>query len=657
VPDALGGSFTYQLCGIPSRRRRRAEKLGLPMPESSDEEDYDMRSESGSVAQSVTDTATSKATPSRSGSPHANTLPVKGGRAKKRSGSGLRDVSIPPQPTRRITSQEAVRLAAMERVRLRKAQPDWQDDGSSEEDEGEGEDEAPIQETDIVVEPSPQVPRGHAQQQRVGARQPKTTPIKTSQRQDMAIDPRIHPAFLPAEEQRVLHEHHQPYKSDVQQIQPQADTIVELAVPPSSHKTPIGQLRQPLIQHSKEATKSSATRSGQSRRAAPPPALLRSNEADVFGSGQSSMGSLDLLADTLDRAQPMTPTTGKTMVPGPLQPPIFKTPAPVSKSKSSNVGSKKPNTDRNGPDNNEAAEILLAISASPAPNLRKTPIDDDIGTMDQGTGTAMGGDSMGPRTGDRMMIGRRQLDLENDGDIEMDDLEADSRAAAMNETPSRPSGPRRKPANNATPLRKLPMRSTRTGERPPSDDEFAVPELQSTSNDPSSSVSKRHEDSPITPAELQPAADILPYRRGKPPTYGRKDGGGDRAVIAKSDLSSPPSGLPVSKATPTPKMSTLRSGVTPFQGYRPGALATPARPGHMAGIAGSPADYTTFSSPSGLDLTQKLGLAPAPTVPESPTWLEMVRATPDARQKRARPGSMDSDAGAAPDSPRKRVRV
>jgi hypothetical protein len=192
-------------------------------------------------------------------------------------------------------------------------------------------------------------------------------------------------------------------------------------------------------------------------------------------------------------------------------------------------------------------------------------------------------------------------------------------------------------------------------------DEFAVPELQPASQDPSSSVSRRHEDSPITPAELQPAADILPYRRGKPPVYGKKEAvpKGDNVVIAKPEMSPPTSASKaLSAPTPTPKTSAIRSGLSTIGGYRPTSMVTPARPGTLAGVAASPADYTTFSSPSGLDLTHKLGLAPAPTVPESPTWLEMVRATPDVRNKRARPTSMESEAGGpSAGSPRKRVRV
>ena len=633
------------------------------MPESSDDDEYDMRSESGSVAHSITDTATSKATPSRSGSPHASAFPAPAGRNKRRSGSGLRDVSIPPQPTRRITTKEAARLAAMERVRLTGAQPDWPGDGSSDEGEAEGEEEAPIQETDIVGESSPQVMRTDSSRSKSASRRSQTDATNLEPQAPPEEQPdssRIHPAFLSAQEQRELQQRYQPYQSDFPEIIPLGQTIDRPAVPPLTHQTPVGQVRQTSsTQRTKDTIRSSVQRSGQSRRAVPPPVLLRSNEADVFGSGQPSLGSLDLLADTLDQAQPMTPTTSKTMAPSLMPPPVFKTPAPVSKSRS-NVNSKKPRQDHTGPDNNEAAEILLAISASPAPTLRKTALNDDVGDHAQPSNAGPLHDTTSFQS-DRVLTAPRQLDLGADRDVETREPKVDSKSAAMDETPSRPSGPRKRPVTSATPLRKLPMRSSRTVpsevDQPPSDDEFAVPELQSASKDPSSSVSKRHEDSPITPAELQPAADILPYRRGKPPVYGRKDDG-DKAIIAKSDLSSPPTVLSVSKApTPTPKASALRAGVTPFQGYRPGALATPARPGTIAGIAASPADYTTFSSPSGLDLTQKLGLAPAPTVPESPTWLEMVRATPDVRHKRARPGSMDSDAGTAPGSPRKRVRV
>jgi hypothetical protein len=319
--------------------------------------------------------------------------------------------------------------------------------------------------------------------------------------------------------------------------------------------------------------------------------------------------------------------------------------APSGKNKSN--GETKKSTAQLGQDNEEAAEILLAISASPAPAMRKPPSAEDLNATKAGHGRQHG---MATRLG-------------TNGDVEMDEPDNDPGPNRMQETPSRPSGPRRRAVQDATPLRRLPMRSTRTNMSAArlSDDEFAVPELQSATKDLSSSTSKRYEDSPITPAELQPAADILPYRRGKPPMYRRKNS--DQIGIAKPELSSPPNGLPLTKATPTPKTSAMRSGMSSFAGYRSSALATPARPGTMASMAGiqpSPAgaDYTSFSSPSGLDLTQKLGLAPAPTVPESPTWLEMVRATPDTRYKRTRPGSMDSDAGGGNEnSPRKRVRV
>jgi hypothetical protein len=603
------------------------------MPESSDEDGYDMRSESGSVTPSVSETATSRASLSRSDSVRAVAQPA--APAKKVSGgkSKLRDVSVPAKPIQRITAKEAARLAAMEKIRAKAGQPGWTGDASSEEDGGEEEDEedTAIQETEIAGASSPFTLKQQTPQSKKLSRK-TAVPGKHKQQAPAEETPKNHPEPLSSSEKREVKERYDSYSTDFPDIT-QIDGSALIAALDES---------LPEANASHASVKATAT---PSKRAKPPPPILKpptrrsatqpaqpqANEEDVFGSGpmeQTPVRPTGKHKD--DGAQPITPTASTFKTPSLMPPPAFKTPgAPSGKNKTN--GETKKSTAQLGQDNEEAAEILLAISASPAPAMRKPPSTEDLNAT-------------------KVAQGRPQLGASED--VEMEE------SGRMHETPSRPSGPRRRAVQDATPLRRLPMRSTRTSMSAArlSDDEFAVPELQSASRDLSSSTSKRHEDSPITPAELQPAADILPYRRGKPPMYRRKNS--DQIGIAKPELSSPPNGLPLTKATPTPKTSAMRSGMASFAGYRSSALATPARPGTIAGIQASPADYTSFSSPSGLDLTQKLGLAPAPTVPESPTWLEMVRATPDARYKRTRPGSMDSDAGGGNEnSPRKRVRV
>ena len=609
------------------------------MPESSDEDGYDMRSETGSVTPSVSETATSRASVSRSDSvrvvaqPAAAPKKVSGGKSK------LRDVSVPPKPIQRITAKEAARLAAMERSRAKAGQSGWTGDASSEEDGGEEEDgeDDMIQETEIAGASSPFASKKHTPQSKKPSRKVAVSG-KHAQQPPAVESSKDRTEPVASSEQRQVKARYDSYSTDF----PDITQIDESAL--------IAALDESLPEADASHVSVKATPTTSKRAKAPPPMLKpptgraiptrqstthpvqpQANEEDVFGSGpmeQTPVRPTSKHKD--DGAQPITPTASTFKTPSLMPPPAFKTPgAPSGKNKTN--GETKKSTAQLGQDNEEAAEILLAISASPAPAMRKPPSTEDLNA----TKVAQ----------DRPQLGATE-------DVEMEESDR------MHETPSRPSGPRRRAVQDATPLRRLPMRSTRTSMSAArlSDDEFAVPELQSASRDLSSSTSKRHEDSPITPAELQPAADILPYRRGKPPMYRRKNS--DQVGIAKADLSSPPNGLPLTKATPTPKTSAMRSGMASFAGYRSSALATPARPGTIAGIQPSPADYTSFSSPSGLDLTQKLGLAPAPTVPESPTWLEMVRATPDARYKRTRPGSMDSDAGGGNEnSPRKRVRV
>ena len=588
------------------------------MPESSDEDGYDMRSESGSVTPSVSETATSRASASRSDSVRAVAPPA--APAKKVSGgkSKLRDVSVPPKPVQRITAKEAGRLAAMEKIRAKAGQSGWTGDASSEEDAGEEEDEdAPIQETEIAGASSP---FAFKKQTPPSKRLARKTAAVTKQNQQASTEEssKNHPEPVTTVGKREAKERYEPYSTDFPDITQLDESALIAAldegVPEAKAlDTPV-KATATASKRAKPPTpilKPPTGRMVPTRRSSTQLAQPQANEEDVFGSGPMEQTPIRPTGKQKDEgAQPITPTASTFKTPSLMPPPAFKTPgAPSGKNKTN--GDTKKSTAQLGQDNEEAAEILLAISASPAPAMRKPPSTEDLNAT-------------------KAAQGRPQLDASEDVEMEESDR--------MHETPSRPSGPRRRAVQDATPLRRLPMRSTRTSMSAArlSDDEFAVPELQSASRDLSSSTSKRHEDSPITPAELQPAADILPYRRGKPPMYRRKNS--DQIGIAKPELSSPPNGLPLTKATPTPKTSAMRSGMASFAGYRSSALATPARPGTIAGIQPSPADYTSFSSPSGLDLTQKLGLAPAPTVPESPTWLEMVRATPDTRYKRTRPG-------------------
>lgn len=110
-------------------------------------------------------------------------------------------------------------------------------------------------------------------------------------------------------------------------------------------------------------------------------------------------------------------------------------------------------------------------------------------------------------------------------------------------------------------------------------------------------------------------------------------------------------------ATSLVQTSSMRSstGLSTLSSAR---LTTPARPGYgtiMAPPTTDRRDLTSpaisgsylLSSPNGLDLTHKLGLAPTALAPDSPGWLAMVRDTPIVRRgmKRRRNGGSSDASG------------
>lgn len=293
----------------------------------------------------------------------------------------------------------------------------------------------------------------------------------------------------------------------------------------------------------------------------------------------------------------------------------------------------------------EAAEILLAISASPARPVKET----------EPAATASH-----RRTNSTLAQSTHVDDLFSANGPPADETPIKQLDSTHDKRPDAQTWPYRRRGASVSSL--------------PDEDPFQPPSLR-PHDDLSSSVSRReHPETPMTPDvdshhrrsrrphyALQPALDL---RRGPPPPPSFKQADPFRVPerienpfpepSSQSLLSSPP--MEAAQAAPIPATtSALRSGVTPFR-TRGAGMATPARNG---AIPPSPALFS-FSSPSGLDITHKLGLAPAVSVPESPTWLEMVRATPDARNRRNRTGSTESEPAAIhpfDESPRKRLRL
>lgn len=245
-----------------------------------------------------------------------------------------------------------------------------------------------------------------------------------------------------------------------------------------------------------------------------------------------------------------------------------------------------------------------------------------------------------------------QTNVSTPGDMDMEG-EDDATPVAPRTRPAKP--PPVRPASEETPFQRTNLWPARPAisavKEPTEDDPFRVPEAVKTDE----------ADGNRTPGELAPPAYIM----APPPRPARTAAAVFRQpkdVIPSSStnpsLSSPPGPEPLSKAAePASKTSASRSGLTPYVGGSRIAFATPAR---QDWVASSPALGHPFSSPSGLDLTHKLGLAAdVSTVPDSPSWLELVRATPDAKNKRNRTESLDRETGAeaGDDTPGKRLRL
>jgi hypothetical protein len=311
--------------------------------------------------------------------------------------------------------------------------------------------------------------------------------------------------------------------------------------------------------------------------------------------------------------------------------------------------------------NEEAAEILLAFSNSPARSVTASARK-HARHQSMDTGLSSAGE-IGSSTSDLSILARssRLQDITTGlqttsttpgGDTV--DGEDEATPVAPRTRPAKP--PPIRPASEETPFQRTnlwPARPVTRDTKPAEDDPFRIPEL----------VKAEEAEGSRTPGELAPSAYIMapPPRPARPSAMAFRQ---PREVIPSSSnnpgLSSPPAPESSNKATaPTPQTSASasRTGTTPYVGGSRLAFATPAR---QDWAASSPALGHPFSSPSGLDLTHKLGLAAEmSTVPDSPSWLDMVRATPDAKGKRNRTESLDGEAGAdgADDTPGKRLRL
>lgn len=304
----------------------------------------------------------------------------------------------------------------------------------------------------------------------------------------------------------------------------------------------------------------------------------------------------------------------------------------------SSGGKKKDMTPESDSDE-EAAEILLAISASPA-----RPVKEIKEVKEQNKHKRTTSLLQQSATADDLFAVPKQVKADIDDE----------------ETPVKQT--------QTWPYRR--RRASLSSVNEMDEDPFQPPSLRPSTrlaHDVSSSGSHKGGvlATPITPATrhmLQPALDLdRTARLPSAPPYLNKDPfrikpQDDSALASASILSSPPlDGTDPSKL-PTSTTSALRTGVTPYR-IHPRSTVTPARP---SAIPASPALFN-FSSPNGLDITHKLGLAPSVPLPESPTWLEMVRATPDVRNVKRVPrnGSSDSEvqAHSFDESPRKRLRL
>ncbi|KAJ9092747.1 hypothetical protein QFC19_008599 [Naganishia cerealis] len=414
----------------------------------------------------------------------------------------------------------------------------------------------------------------------------------------------------------------------------------------------------------------------------PPP--IASPEVDVFSSRPSAAVGSTMLARAEDSEENL------------MRAAIRRSSADAPSTEPTNGD--KPASSQDSDSNEEAAEILLAFSNSPARSVtassskkhaRHQSMDTGLPSAkvhESGNGHALVVGSGSSRLQDittglqtnttTTTAASIDLDVEamaTNGEEHVED--DDATPIASRTRPVKP--PPLRPPSEEMPFQRANLwpggRSVMTAVPKPlnNDDPFRVPETMSKRREggAGSAVAGAGELAPSAyimappprPARMIPAstnAALLSFRQPKDviPSSGTN----------RSGLSSPPEaephglrGMPSSSAGPTPRHSSssssaLRNGPTPRI-----ALATPAR---RDWVASSPALGHPFSSPSGLDLTHKLGLAATDvsTVPDSPSWLELVRATPDAKSKRNRGESSDGEMGAEGtdnETPGKRLRL
>ncbi|KAJ9091353.1 hypothetical protein QFC21_007248 [Naganishia friedmannii] len=333
---------------------------------------------------------------------------------------------------------------------------------------------------------------------------------------------------------------------------------------------------------------------------------------------------------------------------------------------------KKPAGSQDSDSNEEAAEILLAFSNSPA---RSVTASSKKHSRHQSMDTGLSARAQDAANGQEMMIGL--------GSSRLQDITTGLQTTSATSTPKdvemEPAPPTTDADDDTTPL----ASRTRPADPPPlrpTDEEMlfqranlwparsASPAMPKPANDdpfrvPEATTKPPEVDGSSTPGELAPSAYIMapPPRPPRIPALAFRQ---PKDVIPSSStnpgLSSPPTLEPSSSilsSGPTPKHPSLRHGPAAQVGGSRIAFATPAR---RDWVASSPALGHPFSSPSGLDLTHKLGLAAdVSTVPDSPSWLELVRATPDAKSKRNRTESSDGEVGVegTDETPGKRLRL
>ncbi|KAJ9125056.1 hypothetical protein QFC22_000009 [Naganishia vaughanmartiniae] len=336
---------------------------------------------------------------------------------------------------------------------------------------------------------------------------------------------------------------------------------------------------------------------------------------------------------------------------------------------------KKPAGSQDSDSNEEAAEILLAFSNSPA---RSVTASSKKHSRHQSMDTGLSARAQDAANGQDLMIGLGSSRLQDittglqtnsaastPKDVEMEPatataatVEADDDATpvASRTRPAKP--PPLRPTSEEMVFQRANLWPARSATpdipKPASDDPFRVPDA---------AAKPREVDGSSTPGELAPSAYIMapPPRPPRIPALAFRQ---PKDVIPSSstnpELSSPTDAEPSSSkpsSGPTPKHPSLRNGPSAQVSGSRMAFATPAR---RDWVASSPALGHPFSSPSGLDLTHKLGLAAdVSTVPDSPSWLELVRATPDAKSKRNRTESSDGEVGVegTDETPGKRLRL